>query len=182
MRMLFDSAPGIVGAMVHGPGLPFAVAIGGTGNAPAFPSYAQIKAILTGFQFGARSGIGVSHTLRDRIYVYVFGERMGEATITGLAFPGVCDTPSTLTGFDGVFAYYERLRISNEGTPVRLIFGPNTVLFGFMYEFGFQLEDPQTGLGTFSFKFKVIPRNSEFGLLPPIPWNTSLVSIPIASG
>jgi hypothetical protein len=181
MKLIFDSVPGVIGAMVDGPGLPFSIAIGGTGRAPAFPSYSQIKAILTGFQYGGRSGLGVSHTLRDRIYVYVFGERMAEATITGVAFAGVCNTARNLTGFDGVLAYYERLRVSAEGTPVRLILGPNSVLGGFMYEFGFQLEDPQTGLGSFSFKFKSPPRNAEFGLLPPVPWDTSLVSIPIAS-
>lgn len=169
MRMIFDSAPGVVGAMVVGKGLPFAVAIGGTGFSPAFPAFSQIKAVLTGFQFGARSGIGVAHTLRDRIYVYAFGERMGEATVSGLAFPGVCNVPGSYTGFDGVFAYYELCRISTQGAPVRLIFGPNTVLFGFMYEFAFQLEDPQTGLGSFSFKFKVIPRGN-FGLLRAVPW------------
>jgi hypothetical protein len=182
MTNIFDSAPGVVGAVVTGRGLPFVVSIGGTGNQPAFPAYAQIKAVITGFQFGARSGLGVTHTLRDRIYVYVFGERMGEATVSGLAFAGVCGNNSLFTGFDGTFAYYERLRASTEGAPVRLIFGPNTVLFGFMYEFGFQLEDPQTGIGSFSFKFKVIPRGGEFGLLPVTPWDTTLVSIPSAGG
>lgn len=176
---IFSSAPGVVGAMIEGGALPFALAIGGVANVPSFPSYSLVKAVMTGFQIGARSGLGVTHTLRDRIYVYVFGERMGEVTINGFAFAGVCNSTTRFTGFDGVFAYYERCRASTNGAPVRLILGPNTVLYGFMYEFGFQLEDPQTGLGSFSFKFKVLPRNAEFGLLPPVPWDTGLASIPV---
>lgn len=178
---IFDSTPGVVGAVVTGQALPFAVAIGDGVLTPRFPYYRIARAVLTGFQVGGQSGLGVAHTLRDRIYVYVFGERAGEAVISGIAFAGVCDPPDggPWTGFDTMYSYYEQVRASTNGFPVRLVFGPNTTLVGFMYEFGFNLEDPQTGVGTFAFKFKIMPRNAEFGVRPAAPWLTGGLSIPI---
>lgn len=183
---VFSSAPGVVGAVITGQALPFAVAVGGTGAVPGFPAWYLCKAVLTGFDYDARSGLGVTHTLRDRIYVYAFGERMGDATVTGVAFAGTCHGGATAgpnggrlwTGFDGVHAYYERARVSTQGAPVRLVFGPDTTLAGFMDGFRFQLEDPQTGTGSFAFRFKVLPRTVT--VFRTLPWETGAVPIPPA--
>ena len=168
--LVFGNTPGVVGAIVTGQALPFAIALGGNPGVDAFPGVPLVKAVLTNFQVANRSGLGVQHTLRDRIYVYAFGERAGQAAVGGIAFAGVCDAPGKFTGFDAVYAYYERTRVSQQGLPVRLVFGPATTLFGFMHEFEFRLEDPQTGIGTFSFKFVTVPRNVTFNVLPAAPW------------
>lgn len=181
---VFSSSPGVVGAVITGHALPFAVALGGQGNVPSFPAWHLAKAILTGFDVRNMSGLGVTHSLRDRIYVYVFGERMGEATVSGLAFAGTCaGNPSVgrpWTGFDAVHAYYERARVSTQGAPVRLVFGPDTTLFGFMQGFQFQLVDAENGLGSFAFQFRTIPRTSS-GATRTLPWDASIIpGIPLS--
>ncbi len=128
------------------------------------------KAVMTTFQAAGQSGLGISNTLQERIYAYVFGERMGTVGIGGIAFAGVCNNVTPYTGFDAVYAFYERMRVSTQGMPCRLILGPNTVLNGLLKDFTFSLEDANTGVGSFSFVFKVIPRISRFGGVAPLPW------------
>lgn len=169
--VVFSNTPGVVSAVLTGQAVPFAVAIGG-GSVPGFPAYRLAKSILTGFEMEDQSGLGVGHTLRDRIYVYIHGERAGSAQITGVAFGGVCDdTGPQYTGMDAVYAYYTRVRASTQGLPVRLVFGPNTVLAGFMRGFKLGVSDPASGIGAFSFDFLTVPSNvGRFGYLPRLPW------------
>lgn len=158
MAFIFDSAPGVVGLVVAGDALPFAVSLGGVYGVPAFSEAALSRAILSGFSVRGEGGIGIAETLREKLYVYVFGERAGEARVTGLGFAGLCGAPTNATGFDYVLDYYEAARATTSGVPVRLIFSPATVLFGYMKGFTFALEDPSTGVGTFAFDFKWMPR------------------------
>lgn len=154
------------------------MAVGG-GGVPAFPAYMLAKAVLTGFRLAGQSGLRMPVTLRDRIYAYVFAERPAPCRIAGLAFAGVCDVASGWTGLDAVYAYYERVRVSAQGVPARLVFGPNTVLAGFLSEFDFQLDDAAAGVGSFAFGFQAVPRNVEFGFPRPLPWealDTDLVT------
>lgn len=168
--LVFSNSPGVVGTMITGDALPFAVVMGGSRNAPIFPRVSSAKAILTGYRLTQRSGLGISHTLRDRIYATVFGERAGKAQVSGIAFAGICTSNSRWTGFDAVQAYYENVRASSSGAPVRLVFGPQTTLFGLMRGLDYSFEDANTGIGTFSFEFDIMPRGSAVGVRPPLPW------------
>jgi hypothetical protein len=176
MVMLFGSTPGVVGVQLSGPALPFSIAVGGNPGVPAFESVTLAKAVLTGFTVDGETGLGVGHTLRDRIYFYVFGGRATPAVVSGVAFAGVCNRGTAYTGFDAVYSYYETVRASTQGAAVRLVFGPATTLYGFMYKFSFRLGDPQTGLGEFSFMFEAIPRGSGGSPIPPLTWEPLLVS------
>jgi len=172
--LVFGSTPGVVGAIVTGATLPFSIAVGGNNGVAAFPSYVLIKSILTGFRFAGQSGLGISHSLRDRIYLYVSGERISQVEVTGIGFAGTCNSSSAQngnwTGFDGLHAYYERVRASSQGLRCRLVLGPQTSLDGFLSEFQFGLDDPQTAIGSFSFKFLAVPRIYRFGEQRTLPW------------
>jgi hypothetical protein len=168
---IFSGSVGVISAVYTGQTLPIAILLGG-GSAiqPDFPMYSVGKAILTGFKITGSSNLGLTTTLRDRIYAYSFSEKPGDAILTGLAFAGTCDGPQGWSGFDTVYSYYERLRSSTQGAPVRLVLGPKTVLYGFLHSYSFNLEDTQTGIGTFSFMFKMIPRTSGLYAFTPLPW------------
>lgn len=178
--VIFSNTPGVVSAVITGHVMPFSIAIGGgASGAPAFPGYRLIKSILTGFTSGHQSGLSVEHTLRDRIYMYTHGERAGAATIGGIAFGGVCDdTGPRYTGIDAVVAYYERARVSSQGLPVRLIFGPRTTLVGFMTDLKIGLEDAAVPVSSFQFQFVTMPRYAgRFGVSPPLPWEDPAVAV-----
>jgi len=168
---VFGSSAGIVSATLTGGAIPFSIGISGNVNAPEFPSYTLSKAILTGLQYGGRAGLGVSHTLRDRVYLYVFGDRVGKIEMSGYAFAEICNGASdaNYTGFDAVNAYYEKARVTAQGLPVTLVIGRSTTFVGFMTDFVFGIEDASTGLGSFKFGFTSLPRNA-FGQVPRLPW------------
>lgn len=168
---MFSSSPGVVAATMTGGALPFSIALRGKANVEGFPSYILSKAILTGFQTAARGGLGVSHTLRDRIYLYVMGERAGKVDVNGYAFAEICakNSLASYSGFDAVNAYYESARVTQQGMPVTLILGRNTTFVGFMTDFTFGVEDASTGLGSFKFGFTSMPRNM-YGQTPRLPW------------
>ena len=163
--LVFGNTPGVVGTVVGGPALPFAVVVGGNPGVAQFGPARVMKAVLTGFDLAGKSGLGVSHSLQDKIHVYVFGERMGQAAVSGVAFAGFCQGDPRYTGLDAVYDYYERVRVSTQGLVVRLVFGPATVLYGFLSDFNFKLADPESGMGTFGFGFQTAPRWAAFA--PP---------------
>ncbi len=170
---LFGGSPGVVGTVVTEGALPFAVIIGGGNAIPLLPTPAIMKAVITGFKMSDRSSLGLAPTLRDRLYVWLFGEKPGVARVSGLAFPDICGTggPSagSWTGLDTVHSYFEQARANTYGLPCRLIFGPNTVRAGFLEEYDFTIEDANSGVGTFEFRFRTIPRSQIIGsVLPPV--------------
>jgi len=145
--------------MVTGGAMPFAIFIGGNDAVPAFPAPWLSKAILTGYRVAKKAGLGLSHTLMERIYAHIFGEKAGVAMVTGLGFAGMCNTRGGYVGFDAVHAYFDDVNASNQGAPVTLIFGPRTSISGMMTELEFSVDDPSTGLGSFSFQFRTFPRS-----------------------
>lgn len=162
MPVIFAQCPGVAAAVVGNGLLPIRVTLENFGD------YLTFKAVMTGFAINQQGNFQFMHTLRDFIYVYSFGERIGELVINGIAFAGIC-TPgnencaagvNSSTGFDNVFSYYDRNRLSMIGRPLKINFGQFTVLYGFLTNFNFQMQDPQMGLGQFSLRFMYVPRRS----------------------
>lgn len=119
------------------------------------------KGILTGLSLSGQSGYQVMHTLRQYIYVYTFGERIGEIVISGLAVVADCgDIPdlNSPTGLARVFNWYERNRISAIGRPISITCTPTLVLNGFLVNFKYQVVDPSISLGQFALSFFYPPR------------------------
>lgn len=171
--LMFGNSPGTVGTAVSEGALPFALIVGGGNLVPALPTPAVIKAAITGFRGSDRSAVGLAPTLRDRLYVWLFGEKPGTASITGYAFPDLCgDGTQTLpwTGLDAAYSYFEIARANTLGLPVRLVFGPHTVRYGFLEEFDHDLADASTGVSMIQFKFKMIPRSQISGTVTAPLW------------
>jgi len=118
----------------------------------------KFKAVFTGYRIGGQGSYQFLHTLRDVIYVYIFGERIGSAEMTGVAFMDTCISDRIATGLDDLMGYYEANRISTTGTPVLISFGINTAIEGFVCGVNFQLVDAQSGLGQFVMPIHFPPR------------------------
>jgi len=170
---IFSSQPGAVSA-VQGPGIPMSLYVQG------FSGYGPMKSIITGFEIQTKSGVQFMHTLRDFIYVYVFGERMAPLTIHGASFAHVCDRMeevlrNPLTGqsvfvpnYHGIeyaLGYYGNARVSSSGVPVTIVVGLTTVLFGFLTDGSARLDDAESNVGRFSFMFQSLPQASLLDLL-----------------
>lgn len=148
MPALFVENRGVAAAHLIG-GLPAFVTLDGWGAGPGF------KCVVTGFRLGGQGGYQFLHTLREVIYVYVFGERIGQLGITGVAFMGSCSGGGT--GLDNFFKYYNERRLSRTGGPVRISLG-TVPIQGLITSFDFQLVDAQYGLGQFSLQMAYPPQ------------------------
>lgn len=134
-------------------GLPGIVLMDQWGPGPTF------NAVITGFQLGGRGGYQFMHTLRDVIYVYVFGERIGQLGIQGVAFMDGC--LGDREGLHNVFEFYNSQRLSTTGKPVMISLGGDVAIKGLLTGFDFQLVDAQFGLGQFTLQLAYPPKNPQ---------------------
>lgn len=170
---IFSNQAGAVVA-VPSPGIPMAMFLQGWGG------YVPMKSIITGFDVETKSGVQFMHSLRDFIYVYVFGERIAPVTIHGVSFAHVCEridevvnnpeTGQTLFqpnyhGLEYVMSYYNAFRVSTFGAPVTIVLGLSTVLFGFLVGNSVRVQDADHQLANFSLMFQAIPQVNILELL-----------------
>lgn len=165
---IFSSQPGAV-SVVQGPGISMSLFVDG------FTGYGAMKSIISGFEVQTQAGVQFMHTLRDFIYVYVFGERMSPLTVHGTSFAHVCNRMEEILvdpvtgrsiflpdyhGLEYALGYYGNARVSSSGVPVTIVVGLSTVLFGFLTGGSFRLDDVEHELGHFSFSFQAMPQAS----------------------
>lgn len=159
MADIFTTAPGAVVA-INSPGIPMNLFLEGWGGYPFY------KSIITSFRVQTQSGVQFLHTLRDFIYVYSFGERIGDMTLSGVSFAFQCETQDILYhGLEYALAYYLLNRAATRPTPVTVVLGGGTPFFGFLVGMNMELADTERVLGNFNYTFKIIPNPSILDLL-----------------
>ena len=152
---IFNNQPGMVAAL-DSPGIPMSLFIEDWGGFDGF------KSIITEFGVIQQSGVQFMHTLRDFIYVYVFGERIGQMTISGLSFFTFCDG-DTCHGLEHVNQYYLDNRVSERATPITVVLGCATPFTAFLVGCKLNLNNPADMMGQFSLDLRVIPEQSTLG-------------------
>lgn len=162
---IFSTQPGAAVA-VAGPGIPVGMYLQNWGG------YLGFKSIITGFDVQPSGNANFMQSLRDFIYAYVFGERMAPVNIRGISLAHICErlderiafpdgTSQFLPayhGFEYVMAYYNLNRITSTGTPITIVLGLNTVLFGFLMGTQISLADPENQIAQFNLTFQGIPQ------------------------
>ena len=115
------------------------------------------KAIVTQAAIGNAGNLQFLHTLNQTIYVYVFGDRIGDLRVSGLAFAEPCRTSGT--GMQLIYKAYKDNRVAKKGGPVLVHFGDDLPLRAFLVGMSLEVADPETNLGQWSFLFKTFPGN-----------------------
>ena len=118
--------------------------------------FEQRTAILTGISVAKAGNYQFLHTLRGFIYVYVFGERIGDLILSGITFTGKCPGGGQ-TGFDGVIDYYNQNAISFRADPIGVEIGSSGFL-AFLTAAKIDIINPKAGLGQFTLKMNAVPR------------------------
>lgn len=153
---LFNSGRGLVAAL-DSPGFPINIYFEGWGG------YAATKSLVTGIKIQQQSGVQFLHTLRDFIYIYVYGERIGSMSISGVSFASSCGGSGGCHGLESVNAYYLNNRVSQKAAPTTIVIGCGTPFFGFLTGVDIDFNDPEQLLAQYSLKFQVIPEASSLG-------------------
>jgi hypothetical protein len=150
---IFSAGPGAVTAINEAGFPPAALFLEGW-NGPAFNS------IITGVSLQHQGNVQFMHTMQEFVYLYVFGDRVGDMTVSGVSFSRTCApglSNAQAHGLEWTHSYYLANRVALRARPVALVLGLVTVFEGFLVGAGLALNDPQQGLGQFSLKFAMLP-------------------------
>lgn len=122
-------------------------------------SNGTLTAPMTGFALELNGNYQFLHTVNDFIYVYSFGDRIGELTISGLGFADVCSIRSGREQgkkLTDVIKFYELNRLK-EKRDMTVTIGDDTTFWAFLTGARFEMQDPQTLVGQWSLRFHVVP-------------------------
>lgn len=146
MASIFTRARGVVAKVNEGRGaVNFRISVAGKGFQ---------KAIITQAAIDQNDNFQFLHTLYDTIYVYIFGTRIGELVVSGMAFAETC-----WAGSDGpgeVLETYQNERIASKGQPVVVVFGGSSFR-AFLTGSNVQITDAERNLGQWSYRLSVPP-------------------------
>ena len=130
-----------------------------------WPGFPAINAIVTHIGVQSSGNYQFLHTLKEYIYVYVFGERIGDIAISGLLFAENCSDVADATapvnsgsGFEQLAAYYNSHRIAVRGAPITFMVGVSgsAIYQGFLVSQRLEIMDPQSQLGQFTMYLKTL--------------------------
>lgn len=148
---IFTKAGGAVASFVD-PTLPAFVSL----KLEGWQGFQGFKAILTRNALQTQVNAQFSHTFGGDIYLYVFGDKVGELGISGLAFDQGCEGGG-VTGIESVMKYYTENRVVERDTPVRITIGTSRTIPGYLIQFMADLVDPKTRIYQFTLKFAFAP-------------------------
>lgn len=146
-------------------GLPALISIGLTGGNGDTINYRATKSIVTRVAFSGQPNVQFMHTVGGSVHIYVFGDRVGAATVSGLAFGAHCDQTNKL-GIESVKEFYEQNKVSAQRNPVSISLG-KTVLRGVLIGINADVSDPKTNVWQFGLQIATVPPRPKWNAAAP---------------
>jgi hypothetical protein len=113
---------------------------------------------ISGFALELNGNYQFLHTVNDFIYVYAFGDRIGELTVSGFGFSQTCSNASSAK-ICNLFDFYTQNRIKEKGDlSVHIGECPDANFWAFLTGMRVEVQDPQTGIAQWSLRFNVLPK------------------------
>ena len=120
MADVFNSREGFVAVVPGQNVIPGRIRIGG---------FEPVAAMVGGIAYNQRTNHQFQHALDGSVYIYVFGDMMGDVVVEGRAFPLRCDT--NVSGLQEVFNFYATQRAANNPDVVKVSIGAENII-GFL--------------------------------------------------
>lgn len=158
---IFSKQSGFVSSF-QDPTLPAAVTL----KVEGWGGFGGFKAIITRVNVAAQGNYQFLHTLGGSIYVYVFGDRVGQLGISGLAFDSACDDDAGTLGIERVLDYYVENRIAARQTPLKVTIGARTTVAGYLVAVAGDVVDPKSKIYQFNLQFMMAPNS---GIVCTVP-------------
>lgn len=122
--------------------------------------YASHRTIITRFSHSERCNVQFLHTMGNQIYVYVFGDRVGSLTLSGISVAGDCSDSGAAHGAELALSWYWLNRASYRQAPVRFVLGSRTAFDGFVTGVSQEAVDSETRLVQFGIEVQVPPEGN----------------------
>lgn len=156
MPVLFSTNPGKVIAVQD----PATIGMISGVNLQGWGGFGAMRSIITRVTISNTGNFQFLHTLGNQIFVYVFGDRMGQFSIAGLAFDNGCRLGlGQPLGIEAVAAYYAANRLANRASPLLVSIGLSTPAQCLLIGMTSEVVDPNA---------RVYQFNMMFGLVPPV--------------
>jgi len=152
----------------------------GVGGDLAGAGTGPFNTIITRIGVSSSGNYQFLHTIGNDVYVYVFGDRMGEVTLHGLSFAQDCNAkppPSFVGpppptgnnvqgphGFERLFGWYQDSRLAVNPNPVTVRLGFKTIFKGFMTGITGDVNDSMTRTIQFQLTISLLPDAPSSGL------------------
>lgn len=124
------------------------------------------RSIVTRLTVSQEANVQFLHTLGAHIFIYVFGDRIGTTSLSGLSFANSCDLDvpglaanllgGQLHGGELVYDWYKRNRVSRRKAPIRVMVGL-TPIDGFVTAFTADVIDPMSQLIQWGLTLRNLP-------------------------
>ena len=121
--------------------------------------FQPMAAIVTSIGLSQDVNIQFMPTLQDVVYIYSFGDRMGEAVVQGIGFSKTCDNPARDQGAKEVMDFYDEHRAVEEGKVVTVNIGGRS-LTGFLISMRLATADTALKTTSFTMRIAVLPKGS----------------------
>lgn len=145
---------------------------------------------ITGYSLDMGTNHQFLHSLDNFIYLYAFGDRIGELTLSGMSFTGSCvqnnggGDISAAMGQCSILSYYKDNRVSNsEGTKVSKISLGNcsNILCGFLTGMRLDMPNPSAPIVQWALRYHVVLLENKvpsIDSIPPVPAATGPTGAP----
>ncbi len=121
-------------------------------------TYEQYNTIITGLGIATAGNYQFLHTIGNDIYVYVFGDRIGEVIVHGLSFPKSCTgNGNNQHGFELLLQWYNENKLSANKSPIRVTIGSSTSFDGFAVSLAGNVKDAATRVIQFQLTLSLLP-------------------------
>lgn len=120
------------------------------------PDFDPVAALVDAPSVSQSVNVQFQASLGGPVYVYVFGDKMGDISISGTAFAGLCDDQST-SGMKEVIEYYEENRASQRSEVVTITYGTKA-FDGFLTRLELRPQDPLYMLTSFTIVINTLPK------------------------
>lgn len=117
----------------------------------------QLKAIFTKHSLGEAGSYQFLHTMGSSIYLYVFGDRIGQMMLGGVAFYGNCDEQNDRVGISHVIQWYREHRVAKRAAPIQVTIDPSTTFETYLLGMQGQVLDPAKRLYQFVLTMASVP-------------------------
>jgi hypothetical protein len=126
-------------------------------------NFSSVTVPVTGFALELNTNHQFVHSLNELIYVFSFGDRVGELTMTGLSFVGDCDDAKAAQ-VTQVFSHYLQKRLAKNLTPAKITVGDaaggSAQLLGFLTGMRAEMSNPELPIVQWVLRYAVIINDS----------------------
>lgn len=124
----------------------------------AFSGGASLTLPVTGFAIEQSGNYQFLNTVNNFIYVYSFGDRIGEMVVSGVGFVKTCSGADNAK-LCNVFNFYNSNKIS-KGRQLSVTIGDcGEAFYAFLTGMRVELQDPMTMIGQWSLRFNIVPKD-----------------------